>query len=178
LKKTVTTVVIILSGIIAFTQNGPQVENESKMEKEKIIQSLKNLFAGADERDWQKVQGVMATNVLLDYTSMNGGSPTTQTPQQITDAWAAFLPGFDKTHHQLSKFEVSLQDTIANVHYFGKADHFIDKEVWTVEGTYDSELKKESNHWLVTKHKFNFIKQSGNTDLPAIASKKVQTKNQ
>ena len=176
MKEVISTGVIILAGIIAFSQIGPQGKNESKMEKEKIIQSLKNLFAGADERDWQKVQSVMASSVLLDYTSMSGGNPTNQTPQQITDAWAAFLPGFDKTNHQLSGFEVSLNDNIANVHYTGKADHFIGREVWTVEGTYDSELKKESNQWLVTKHKFNFIKQSGNTDLPAVASKTAQTK--
>jgi hypothetical protein len=55
------------------------------MENEKIVLSIKNLFEGADERNWQKVQNSMVKTVLLDYTSMTGGNPSTQTRQQIAD---------------------------------------------------------------------------------------------
>jgi len=146
------------------------------MENERIVQSIKNLFEGADERDWQKVRSSMVKTVLLDYTSMTGGNPAIQTPQQIAEAWAAFLPGFDKTHHQLWGFDVNAKENIANVHYTGKADHFTNNEVWTVEGTYETELQKENNQWLIAKHKFNLTKQSGNISLPVIATQLIQTK--
>lgn len=139
------------------------------MEKEKIISSVSEVFEGADERNWQRIQSVIAKNVLLDYTSMAGGSPGLQTPRQITDAWSAFLPGFDKTHHQLSDFNITVNEKVANAHYYGKADHFIGNEVWTVEGTYDTKLENENGKWMITSQKFNFEKQSGNTSLPAQA---------
>lgn len=144
------------------------------MEDEKLIQTISSLFAGADNRNWQQVQDTMAASVLLDYTSMTGGSPAEQTPKQITDAWAAFLPGFDKTHHQLSGFDVNVINATATVHYEGKADHFIGNTVWTVEGSYDTELKNENGAWRITKQKFNFTQQSGDTSLPALATTRMK----
>src|SRR5258708_32766491 len=114
------------------------------MEGHKIIQAVTDLFKGADERDWQKVRNVMADNVLLDYTSMTGVEPGMVTPVQITDAWASFLPGFDKTDHQLSEFRVKLHGNEADVYYIGKADHFIGDEVWTISGTYQTQLETQN----------------------------------
>jgi len=176
MKNIIAVAAIILSGTIAFGQPISQ-QKPTKMEKEKILQAIQNLFAGADERNWQKVQSVMGENVLLDYTSMTGGTPTNLTPKQITDAWAGFLPGFDKTHHQLSGFEVKTNGATSTVRYTGKADHFIGSEVWIVEGTYDTELQKEKDRWVVIKHKFNFLKQSGNTNLPATATQVMNNKS-
>lgn len=143
------------------------------MEGQKITQSITTLFKGADERDWQKVRGVMAKNVLLDYSAMSGAEPSMQSPEQITDMWACFLPGFDKTHHHVSGFHVKLHGNKANVHYIGKTEHFIGDEVWTVDGAYDTELEKEGDKWLITAHKFNFEKQSGNTGLVKLAKQKL-----
>jgi hypothetical protein len=143
------------------------------MEGQKIIQTVTDLFSGADERDWQKVQRVMADNVLLDYKSMTGIEPGMQTPVQITDAWASFLPGFDKTHHQLSEFRVKLHGNEADVDYVGKADHFIDDEVWTISGTYQTKLEKQKGVWLITYLRLNYDKQSGNTALPQRAKDRL-----
>src|ERR1700722_1656848 len=87
------------------------------------------LLAGADKRDWRQVESTMDDKVLLDYTSMAGGTPTWLTPRQITDAWAAFLPGFERTNHQLSGFEIKEGPDSSTVHYQGKAEHFIGKEI-------------------------------------------------
>jgi ketosteroid isomerase-like protein len=144
------------------------------MENERIIQTVSNLFGGVDERNWQKVENTLAERVLLDYTSMSGGQPAQLTPTQITDAWAAFLPGFDRTNHQLSQIEVKGQGNAASLHYFGKAEHFIGKEVWIVEGSYDTELIKENGNWLISSHRLNFFKQSGNTGLPAMATERMK----
>ncbi|HEY4324740.1 MAG TPA: nuclear transport factor 2 family protein [Mucilaginibacter sp.] len=144
------------------------------MEREIIIEIITKLFAGADERNWQKVESTMASTLLLDYTSMAGGELAELTPAQITNAWAAFLPGFDRTHHQLSAFEVKENNGIANAHYFGKAEHFIGGDIWIVEGSYDTELQKINGHWKITKHKLNFSGQSGNTNLPALAMERMK----
>lgn len=176
MRKIITTSAIILTGLTAFTQNNLQTKNSSKMEKEKIIQAITNIFNGADEHNWNKIQKAMAENVLLDYASLSGNPAATLPSKQIIETWKGFLPGFDKTHHQLSNFKVTQNANMASVHYDGKADHFISKEVWTVEGTYDAEVLKTSNIWVVTKLKFNLSKQSGNTNLPAQAIQIINNK--
>lgn len=104
------------------------------MEKDLIIQVITAIFHGADQRDWGAVQNALADQVWLDYTSLAGGQPSLLTGQQIAGAWASFLPRFDKTHHQLSHFEVDLGGSTAKARFSGKADHFIGTASWTVEG--------------------------------------------
>lgn len=146
-------------------------------EEQKIIDVITALFNGADEHDWEKVKGTMANEILLDYTSMTGGSPALLSPQQIAESWANFLPGFDKTHHQLSGFQVHMNGGQALANYFGKADHFIAGDVWTVEGTYETELYKLAGEWKIVKQTFNLSNQSGQLGLPAVAVDRMKNKN-
>lgn len=139
------------------------------MENNKIIEAITKIFKGADYRNWKSIESVMTETVMLDYTSFVGGEPAALTPKQITESWAGFLPGFDKTHHQLSNFNIVVDKDFAHITYKGKADHFIGDEIWTVEGTYESELNNIDGNWLVSKLTFHFEKQSGNMDLPAEA---------
>jgi hypothetical protein len=145
------------------------------MENEKIIETISAVFSGADERNWEKVQNAMAHNVLLDYASLSGSPAAVLPSKQIIETWKNFLPGFDRTHHQLSNFQVTPEGNAAKVHCNGKADHFIDKDVWTVEGTYDAEVMQTDGQWVATMLKFNLSKQSGNTSLPARAIEKLKT---
>lgn len=138
-----------------------------------IIQQINKLFEGVDDRDWKKVMSVMNANVLLDYSSMNGNPAAMLTPKDITDAWAAFLPGFDKTRHLLSQFEVQPLVPDPTAHFNGKASHWIGDKCWIVEGSYDVGLNFINGIWLITRIKFNFETQKGNTELADIATKKV-----
>lgn len=146
------------------------------MENENIIQTVSAIFSGADEHNWPKVQNAMAESVLLDYASLSGNPAATLSSKDIIESWKGFLPGFDKTHHQLSNFKVAQKNNITAVRCDGKADHFIGKEVWTVEGNYEAELSKENNYWVVTKLEFNCSKQSGNLNLPALAVENIKNK--
>lgn len=139
-----------------------------------VTQQIAALFAGADERNWSKVASVMDKAVLLDYSSMTGDPATLLSPEQITQAWATFLPGFDRTNHILSNFKVEHNSENATVNYTGKADHFLNGKVWTVEGEYETLLSYSAGQWLINKHKFNFQKQHGDTKLPGLASKRME----
>jgi uncharacterized protein len=169
MKVSFKAVVFLLILFTVFSLTYSQSNQKDKMEQDEIIKTVKTMFDGTDERNWPKVQSTMAESVLLDFSSMSGEAPSILASKQIAQNWAAFLPGFDKTHHQLSNFQVTQIGTIATVHYNGKADHFIGKEVWTVEGTYDTELSISNGNWVITKHKLNLTKQIGNKSLPAQA---------
>jgi len=142
--------------------------------EEIIIEQVKKIFQGADERDWQKVASVMDTYVMLDYSSMTGSPASLLTPEQITSAWAAFLPGFNRTNHKLSDFKVQVSNGIATVTYLGAADHFYNAKVWTVEGSYTTQLKIIDDNWLVTAQTFTFRQQGGDINLPSEVSQKMQ----
>lgn len=144
------------------------------MDTEKIINVITNIFEGADERDWKKVKASFANDVLLDYYSMNGNPAVVLSSADIVKAWKGFLPGFDLTHHQVTLFNIEESGGIAKAHFSGKADHFIDGESWTVEGTYDLELAVSGNdNAKVTKFKFNLQKQSGDIGLPQRAGANI-----
>jgi hypothetical protein len=135
-----------------------------------ITETVKAMFSGADERDWDKVKDTMADKVLLDYSALSGSPATELTPEQIINAWKGLLPGFDKTHHQPADFAVTQNGDYATVHYLAKADHFLGDDSWTVEADYDTELVKTGNDWKITSHKINDVKQSGNKELPSKAA--------
>jgi hypothetical protein len=146
------------------------------MENENIINTVTAIFNGADARDWQKVKAAFADEVLLDYSSMNGNPAAQITSDQIIAAWSSFLPGFDKTHHNVFDFKVDQSDDMANVHFTGIADHFIGESKWTVEGTYDVEAIRKGDSWQVSKFRLNFEKQSGETSLPQKAAEIMSQK--
>lgn len=138
---------------------------------DKVKESISDIFQGADNRDWTRVKHAFAEKVLLDYTSMTGGEPASLSPEDITAAWANFLPGFDQTNHQLSNFKTGTNDNITTVTFDGKADHFLNDKTWTVEGDYYAELQNDNRVSLL---RFNFKTQSGDTGLPALAIEKMK----
>ena len=153
----------------AFSQS-----NSLNKMKTIVIQQVNAIFAGADERNWNKTMSAMDKDVLIDYSSMTGAPGEHLTPEQITTRWAAFLPGFDRTNHKLSDFNITINGNDAVVHYIGKADHYLDGDVWTVEGRYETALRLIDGKWLTTTHIFHFDKQSGNTTLPGLAVKNIE----
>jgi hypothetical protein len=139
--------------------------------KEQIKRNIQYIFEGADERNWAKVKNAMAEKVLLDYTSMAGGEHALLSPDDIINAWANFLPGFDKTKHNLTNLKIAKSGKVTTITFEGKADHFIDDKIWTVEGDYYAEAQTDNSISLL---KFNFKSQSGDTDLPLKASEKMK----
>lgn len=147
-------------------------------DKEIVIDTVNGLFIGVDERDWSKVKQSFDNSVLLDYSSMTGGKPVTLHPDKIIDSWKGVLPGFDKTHHQIGNYLVSVDNQKAKVFCYGTATHFLDDKsnnhIWTVVGTYDFELIKIADKWNVTKMKFNLKYIDGNKNLPAKAMERMK----
>jgi len=141
---------------------------------ENVTSTINRLFAGVDQKDWQQMESAFDDSVLLDYTSTTGRAPEWLTPRQIMDMWAVILPGFDRTHHELFDMEVSESQDSATAHWRGKAEHFIDKDVWVVEGIYESALLKKGEGWVISQFKFDLKDWSGNRQLAAIAVERAK----
>ena len=148
---------------------------QTKTDKQTIIETIGNIFSGVDERDWAKVQGAMAKEIYIDYTSLAGGEPANLSAEKIIENWKGVLPGFQSTHHQIGSFQVNVTGDKATATFSGLALHYLNNETWTVIGTYDFALTKNSNgKWSVEKMKLNLQKQAGNLELPALAIQNVK----
>lgn len=162
---------IALICMLSFTLNAQD------MEKSRINETVSQFFVATDNKDWNQVEMIFAGTVELDYSSMNGNPAVKLAPKQITDSWKTILPGFTDTHHQLGNFITHVNENQADVFCYGTATHFLQHEngnVWTVVGSYNFELAKENDVWRITKMKFNFKYQDGNTDLPSHAMNKLK----
>lgn len=146
------------------------------METTAITDTIQTLFKATDDIDWELVKSTFDDQIVLDYSSMGGGRPSTLTPDQVVRAWSFFLPGFDKTNHQLSDMKVEINGVDALATYRGYAEHFIGNEIWVVEGNYETRLVKKQNRWLIISQKMNFIRQSGNRKLPDVAAARLSRK--
>lgn len=143
------------------------------MEYQNIIETINKLFISVDNREWDNLKDIFNNEVWLDYSSMNGSEPSLLSIDSIIESWSAFLPGFDSTHHQIANFVVDNDNDHAKVYCYGSAIHYIKNvsgiNFWTVLGTYDFDLHKHLNSWIIDKMSFNFKFSLGNNDLPAIA---------
>lgn len=152
------------------------IKNEIKMEQDitKAQEAVTQIFIATDSKDWNKVENTFADKVVLDYESMSGQPLAELTPQQITDTWKTVLPGFTFTHHQVGNFITKINGNKADVFCYGTATHYLEDKngnVWTVVGTYNFEVIKNAEKWQVSKMKFNYKYQDGNTALPQKAMK-------
>ena len=142
------------------------------------IEVVTQLFVSTDARDWSRVKHCFHSEVLMDYSSMNGNPATLQSPEEIVRAWKGILPGFNATHHQLGNFIESIQDITAQVFCYGTASHFLKNEqgnIWTVVGSYEFKLlPQDSKSWKINAMKFNFKYQEGNLNLPEKAMKNLK----
>lgn len=163
---------------ILLVQCSDNKKNIINMDKMQIIETVNQLFIGVDERNWEQVSNVFNDTVLLDYTSMTGGEPAKLTSQQIIDSWKGFLPGFDKTHHQIGNYIVNEDSNTISVFCYGTANHYLKNDsnnnVWTVVGTYDFELKNDLGVLKITKMIFNLKYIEGNSDLARIAQERLK----
>ena len=166
---------IVIISMLAIANYQTIKAQNMKTEKE-IIATVTSIFESTDARDWSKVRGAFASKVLLDYTSMAGGEPVNLTPSQITDSWSGLLPGFDKTRHMISHFEVKTDTEKATLTHHGTANHYLNGQTWTVVGNYEHELIREAGAWKVSTMKFNLEFIDGNTDLPRLAKEVVEGK--
>ena len=136
------------------------------------------IASGADRHDWKRVRAAMADEVTTDYSSLFGGKPVTQSADQLVKDWAAFLPGFDSTHHMVASLILtSVRGNTATAQANFTATHRIDKSLWVLGGRYDYGLSKVSGEWRLTSLTMTALWETGDRGLVQLAAKRAANKN-
>lgn len=114
-----------------------------------VADTVAALLLAVDALDWSGVRQALHDRVHTDYTSLFGGSPVTQTAEELIAAWQALLPGFDATQHiagpvlaRIAGEKATARCAVTGVHRIGTA-------FWTVGGHYSLEFVRRSRGWAI-----------------------------
>ena len=139
------------------------------VEKDKIKEVVNRLFISTDNRDWQAVSQLFASEVLFDMTSMVGGKPVKLTPQEIVASWEKGLKPLKAIHHQAGNYIVTAKQNEADVFCYGIASHYLpnktNQNTRLFVGSYIFHLIKNGENWQIDKFRFNLKYIDGNPNL-------------
>ncbi|MET9507383.1 nuclear transport factor 2 family protein [Streptomyces flavidovirens] len=129
----------------------------------------------ADQREWERLAGVFAEKVTLDYTSLAGGEPAELTPAEIVAAWTSALGGYDATQHLITNHLVDIEGDTAVCTAAFQATHRLatahGSALWTLGGTYRFGLVRTAGHgWRISSVVMTTVWADGNQHLPALAA--------
>ncbi|MEM7301810.1 MAG: nuclear transport factor 2 family protein [Pseudomonadota bacterium] len=143
-----------------------------------ISRSITDIAAGADRHEWKRVRNAFADTVTTDYSSLWGGEAVTQPSDELIAGWAAFLPGFEITHHMVTNHAITHMDqTTAKAQADFTATHRIGDELWTLGGRYSYELVKSGDRWIVTNMVMTALWETGDRGLVAKAAERAKAAN-
>lgn len=131
-----------------------------------IIHSVSTL---ADRGDFESLEKLFAEAVKVDYTSAFGGESELKSPQALMTQWASLLPGFDRTHHQLSNIEIQIKGNSATATADVSADHYLNEMFWQIAGSYEYGFVKKDGQWTIDKMTFIAESEEGSRDIIAQA---------
>ncbi len=164
---------ILLIGVVSMNLHA-QTQPLSK--DEAIIRSnIQSFSAMADQGAFEYLGRLFAPQVTVDYTSLFGGEAAPVDRADLVKQWAAFLPGFDATYHDLSNLKVNLDGDSATATVDITASHWLgDEGFWAVSGNYEFTLQKSSDDWVITSVTLNSQSESGSRDILGVAPAKAE----
>lgn len=164
---------ILLVGVVSMNLHA-QTQPLSK--DEAIIRSnIQSFSAMADQGAFEYLGRLFAPQVTVDYTSLFGGEAAPVDRTDLMKQWAAFLPGFDATYHDLSNLRANIDGDSASVLVNITASHWLgDDGFWSVSGNYEFTLQKSGESWLITAVTLTSQSESGSRDILGEAPSKAE----
>jgi len=141
-----------------------------------ILNTIARFFEAVDSTDWNAARALMTDLFHADYSSFGAGPAADVNPDDVLAGWDAFVPGFDRTHHQLGNLHLKSDDRAAHVRCYVTGYHAIGERVWTVVGTYDIDLIREGDAWQLSSLVFGYRFQTGDMALPELARERAAQK--
>ncbi|MEU8517029.1 nuclear transport factor 2 family protein [Kitasatospora sp. NPDC048722] len=107
-----------------------------------------------DKREWDRLRSeVFAEKVLVDYTSLNGGTPTELWADELIEAWRTLLSELDATQHLLTNHLVDVRGDGAVATADFQATHLLPNTLggplWTLGGHYRFTLRRTPAGWRI-----------------------------
>jgi hypothetical protein len=131
----------------------------------RVRQTVLAVPTNADLRAFDAIAPLFADEVVVDYTSLWGGTAETMTPEVLMTAWAGVLPGFDATWHEIGRIEVRIAGDRAQATMPVDARHWLGDGFWRVVGRYDYDLVRRDRGWTITRMVLTVTSEDGDRGL-------------
>jgi hypothetical protein len=165
----VTTATALLAGSIAAKAESIRLDDRAA-----IIDTITDIAAGADRHQWDRVRGAFADRVTLDYTSLWGGEPATQSGEAVVAQWSGFLPGFEQTLHLVTNYAIiESTEATATAEADFQAVHRIGQDMWVLMGRYRYDLTKVDGAWKVSRLVMTHTHETGDRGLVERAAERA-----
>ncbi|MFF8844957.1 nuclear transport factor 2 family protein [Streptomyces sp. NPDC015127] len=139
-----------------------------------VVETCTRMAWHADQREWDRLAGIFAEKVALDYTSLNGGEPVELTPAEIVAGWKSALGGYDATQHLVTNHLVDIEGDTAVCTAAFQATHRLatphGSPLWTLGGTYRFTLVRTAGEWRISALVMTATWADGNQHLPTLAA--------
>lgn len=161
---------VLVWGLISMNTFAAEISRDEAQ----IRSNLYGFSALADHNAYEYLGRMLAPTVKVDYTSLFGGETEHIARAELMKRWAAFLPGFDLTFHQLNAINVQVDDDSASASADFIARHWIgDDGFWSVAGTYLFTFKRSDGQWLITSITLTNPTEAGSRDVLSIAPERA-----
>ncbi|MEM9061619.1 MAG: nuclear transport factor 2 family protein [Pseudomonadota bacterium] len=131
----------------------------------RVITLVASIPLAVDRAAYDLAEAAFAPEVVIDYTSLWGGEPSTMTPAALMDGWRGIVPGFDATWHELGPVEVAISGDTATALAQVDARHWIGDRLWRPVGVYRWDLARTEDGWRVTRMVFDMTDEIGDRSL-------------
>lgn len=122
-----------------------------------------------DRRDWDRLASVFASEVVVDYSSLQGGAPQRVTSAQLIAGWRDALGELAATQHLLSSFQVEIEGDRATSTADFQATHVghdpFGGRLWVLGGNYRFALVRSEGDWRITELTMTAVWGRGNRNI-------------
>jgi len=151
------------------------------MDDYRAIATVVNLFAlHADGRRWKDLADLFTPSVVVDYTSLAGGTPSIVDAATLVAGWRKVLGNLTMTQHMVSNQVVEVDHTRATCQAYFQATHLLrdealaGKDMWTLGGRYEFGLVQDASAWKIERIRMTAMWQTGNADIMRIARERPE----
>lgn len=142
----------------------------------RVISVVSSIPLAVDLAAYDLAEKAFAPQVVIDYTSLWGGTPNTMTPSELMTAWRGIVPGFDATWHELGPVTVRVNGNEAKASAAVDGRHWIGTQLWRPIGNYHWDLQKQQGQWKVTRMQFAMTQEIGDRTLAAQATERASSR--
>lgn len=162
---------------VAAAHAGQSVSPAGDPVSAEIRTLVSSIPLAVDRAAYDLAEAAFADEIVIDYTSLWGGTPATMTPAQLMDAWRGIVPGFDATWHELGPVAVEIDGETATATATVDGRHWIGDALWRPIGTYHWDVAEVGGEWRVTRMVFDMTQEIGDRSLASQAIERAASKN-
>jgi hypothetical protein len=174
MSKSLFATAAIVFAATATAQTSPSVTPAGEPEAAKVISVVSSIPLAVDLANYALAESAFAPRIVIDYTSLWGGTPNTMAPAELMAAWRGIVPGFDATWHELSDVRARVSGNRATATAAVDGRHWLGNALWRPIGTYEWDLEKHNGQWKVTRMVFKMTREVGDRGLAAQAIERAK----